>query len=288
MANEITTWQKNTYRDQIMLAVQQTKSVLEGAVRNDGQLRGVRSFFDLLGSTTMRKRTVRNQPTVLTEQVHTRRSCSMDLYDLHMPVDKLDLHRIGKDPSSAYTQNGIAAVQRKKDEIIIAAFDGTAFEGETGSTASAFDTANYLIANGGTGLTKDKIIEAKKKFFANDVDMNEKLYWVYGPEQLEDLLNITEFTSSDFTTKALQDGKITYVMGFNWLPSNLLGVGAVTGTRRNFAWAASGVGFQLGQNMEVEINTRPDLSNIKQISIDIDLGAVRVEDKKVLAIDCVE
>lgn len=287
MANEITLWQKQQYREGVLLALQQRTSKLRGSVRDDGKLNGKRVFFDLLSSTSMTKRTVRNQPTVLTEQLHNRRSGTMDFYDLHMPVDPIDMHRIGSDPTSSYQQNGVMACERKIDEVIIAAMTASAWEDETGSTEVTFP-AGSLIANAGTGLTKDKIITAKKTFLANMVDDSEKLYWAYGSEQFEDLMNIDEVVNNDYNQKALQDGKVVYFCGFNWIPSELLGVGAVAGSRRNIAWAKSGVGFHLGQGMEIDIGKRRDLSNISQISISIDLGAVRVEDGKVLAIDCVE
>jgi hypothetical protein len=289
MANEITNWQVQTYKEGVLLALQQRRSKLRAAVRDDGKLVGKRVFFDILAATAMAKRTVRNQPTVLTEQIHQRRSGTMDLYDLHMTVDPLDKHRIGSDPMSSYQQNGVMACERKIDEVIIAAMTGTAYEGEDGTTSVAFNAGgSALIAHGGTGLTKDKIIEAKKTFMSNLVDDSETLYWAYGPEQFEDLMNIEEVVSNDYNQKALQDGKVVYFCGFNWIPSTLLGVGAIAGTRRNVAWAKSGVGFFLGQDMAIEIGKRRDLSNVDQISITIDCGALRVEDGKLLAIDCVE
>ncbi len=289
MANEITNWQVQTYKEGVLLALQQRRSKLRAAVRDDGKLVGKRVFFDILAATAMAKRTVRNQPTVLTEQIHQRRSGTMDLYDLHMTVDPLDKHRIGSDPMSSYQQNGVMACERKIDEVIIAAMTGTAYEGEDGTTSVAFNAGgSALIAHGGTGLTKDKIIEAKKTFMSNLVDDSETLYWAYGPEQFEDLMNIDEVVNNDYNQKALQDGKVVYFCGFNWIPSTLLGVGAIAGTRRNVAWAKSGVGFFLGQDMAIEIGKRRDLSNVDQISITIDCGALRVEDGKLLAIDCAE
>jgi hypothetical protein len=289
MANEITLWQRQTYREGVLLALQQQRSLLREAVRDDGKLNGKRAFFDLLAATSMRKRTVRNQPTVLTDQIHNRRSATMDFYDVHMPVDPIDVHRIGSDPRSSYQQNGIMACNRTIDDVIIAAMTGSAWEDETGSTEVAFNAGGTaLIASGGTGLTKDKIITAKKQFMANMVDPTEKLFWAYGSEQFEDLMNIDEVVNNDYNQKALQDGRVVYFCGFNWIPTERLAVGAIAGTRRNVAWVKSGMGFQLGQGMEVQINKRPDLSNIDQISISIDLGAARIEDGKVLAIDCVE
>ena len=145
---------------------------------------------------------------------------------------------------------------------------------------------NQLVVDGGTGLTKDKIITTRKMFEAALFDSDEQLYWAYGAEQLEDLLNIDEVVNNDYNQKALQDGRVVYFCGFNWLPTQRLPV--VAGVRKTIAWVKSGVGFHLGQGMNVEIGKRRDLSNIDQISISIDLGAVRTEDAKVIRIDCVE
>ena len=289
MANEITNWQIQTYKEGVLLALQQRRSKLRAAVRDDGKVEGKRVLFDILNATAMTKRTQRNQPTVLTEQSHARRAGVFDFYDLHMPVDPIDIPRIGSDPTSSYQQNGVMACERQIDEIIIGAMTGTAYEGEDGTTAVLFNAGGTaLIAHGGTGLTKDKIIEAKKTFMTNHVDDSETLYWAYGPEQFEDLMNIDEVVNNDYNQKALQDGKVVYFCGFNWIPTTLLGVGAIAGTRRNVAWAKTGVGFLLGKGMEIDIGKRRDLSNITQISINMAAGALRVEDGKLLAIDCVE
>lgn len=289
MANEITTWQVQTYREGVLTALQQKKSLLRSAVRDDGKLVGKRVFFDILSATAMTMRTQRNQPTVLTEQIHSRRSGTMNLYDLHMTVDPLDVHRIGSDPSSSYQQNGVMACERQIDDVIIAAMIGKAYEGEDGTTEVAFNASgSALIEGGNLGITIEKIIQARKQFMANEVPEDEPLYWAYGAEQLEDLLHMPELKSKDYTRGALEEGKMVPFMGFNWIPIGRLPTTAGPGIRRNIAWAKSGVGFLLGQGMQVDIGKRRDLSNVDQISITIDCGAIRVEDGKVIAIDCVE
>jgi len=289
MAGEITNWQIQAYKEGVLLAVQQRRSKLRASVRDDGKLVGKRVFFDLLAATSMQKRTVRNQPTVLTDQTHNRRAGSMDLYDLFMTIDPIDVHRIGSDPTSSYQQNGVMACERQIDDVILAGMLGTAYEGEDGATLVAFNAGgNALVANGGTGLTLDKILEVGELYESMDLPDDEPKYWAYGASQRTDLLNINEIKSNDYNNKALVDGKVVYFGGFNFLPFQRLGIPAGAGIRRNVTWAKSGVGFFLGQNMEVKINERADLSNVKQIGITIDCGAVRVEDEKVIAVDCVE
>jgi len=289
MAGEITNWQIQAYKEGVLLAVQQRRSKLRASVRDDGKLVGKRVFFDLLAATTMTKRTVRNQPTVLTDQAHNRRSGTMNLYDLFMTIDPIDVHLIGSDPTSSYQQNGVMACERQIDDIIIAAMLGTAYEGEDGSTAVAFNTSgNQLVANGGTGLTHDKILAVGELYESMDLPDDEPKYWAYSAKQRTDLLNINEIKSNDYNNKALVDGKVVYFGGFNFIPIQRLTVPAGAGIRRNITWAKSGVGFYLGQSMEVKINERADLSNVKQIGITIDAGACRAEDEKVIAVDCVE
>ena len=82
--------------------------------------------------------------------------------------------------------------------------------------------AGQQIAAGGTGLTKAKLIQAKKLFRQNEADAEngEELYIGYTGEQLEDLLSQTEPASSDYNNvKALVDGTIKRWMGFEWVPS---------------------------------------------------------------------
>jgi hypothetical protein len=103
------------------------------------------------------------------------------------------------DPTSSYARAAAAAIGRAMDDVIIDALGGTAKTGKEGTTSTSFP-AGQKIAHGSAGLTIAKLVEAKKKLDANSVDPSIKRYIVVSPEQIEDLLNSTTVTSSDFNT----------------------------------------------------------------------------------------
>ena len=85
------------------------------------------------------------------------------------------------------------------DDAIIDALGGTAKTGKEGTTSTAFPSGQK-IAHASGGLTIAKLVSAKKLLDAQSVDPSIKRYIVVSPEQIEDLLNNTTVTSSDFNT----------------------------------------------------------------------------------------
>ena len=103
------------------------------------------------------------------------------------------------DPTSSYARAAAAAIGRAQDDVIISALGGSAKTGKEGSTSTALP-AGQKIVHGSGGLTIAKLVSAKKLLDANSVDPSIKRYIVVSPEQIEDLLNSTTVTSSDFNT----------------------------------------------------------------------------------------
>ena len=103
------------------------------------------------------------------------------------------------DPTSSYARAAAAAIGRAQDDVIIDALGGTAKTGKGGTTSTSFPSGQK-IAHGSAGLTIAKLVTAKKLLDAQSVDPSIKRYIVVSPEQIEDLLNNTTVTSSDFNT----------------------------------------------------------------------------------------
>jgi len=111
------------------------------------------------------------------------------------------------DPTSTYARAAAAAIGRAMDDAIITAATGTALTGVSGGTSTTMLAANQ-IAHGSAGLTVAKLVSANKVLDNADVDPSIPRYIVVGPEQVEDLLNNSTVTSSDYNSiKALVHGK---------------------------------------------------------------------------------
>jgi hypothetical protein len=194
------------------------------------------------------------------------------------------------DPTSSYAQAAAAAMGRAMDDVIITAALGTASTGETGSGSATLDATNNMVgsASSNDGLTIAKLTEAKRKMDLNDVDPSIPRYIAVGPKQIEDLLGTTQVTSSDFNTiKALVQGDVDTFMGFQFIMTNRLDIDS-NDIRSCFAWAEDGITLGIGKDVQARIDERNDKGYATQVYYCMDIGAVRMEEAKVVKIFCDE
>lgn len=265
---------------------QQTESRLGSRVRLEPGIVGDSKKINRIGATAAQKRTTRHGDTPLIETPHSTRWIDLDDYEWADLVDELDKKKMLADPTSDYLKAGVAAMNRSKDDVIYAAARGSA---RTASGSTALPAAQK-VAVGAAGLTKAKIIGTKKLFRANEADEEngEQLYFTYGAEQMEDVLGDTTLTSSDFmSVQMLQEGKVgKRWMGFEWIPFER--ASKVTNDRFQIAWAKSGVALGVGAEVMTRLTERSDKSYALQPYARMSIGAVRVEEAKVVEIACLE
>jgi len=185
-------------------------------------------------------------------------------------------------------------LQQWRSDVIDAAL-GDAMGGTDGTTTIPFDANQVVpIDLGGTneGLTINKLIEAKKLFWNNDVDLEDpmnELYMAVSGEQLANLFATTEVTSADYNTvKALVQGQVDSFMGFKFIQTQLLGADSPTETRSCFAWANQGIVLNLPEDITGSIDIRPDLSLGIQMYARASGNAVRMDEKLVVSLPCKE
>ena len=293
MSFEITKQFVEQYSANVQHLVQQQGSRLRGAVRIEVQ-RGKTAFYDQIGQQTAAIRTTRGADTILNDTPHARRSVTLQDYEVADLIDDQDKLRMIHDPTSTYAQSQAFAMMRAMDDVIITAATGTAYTGVSGSTATTLPdsskvTKNYVESGAATnsGLTIGKLRRAKYLLDSQDVDPSIPRFIVVHPQQIQDLLQNTEITSSDFNViRALVAGDVGAFMGFNFLTSNRL---AKTGTDRTcFAFAMDGILLSMAKDVTVRIDPRPDKSYATQVYACMSLGATRMEEEKVVEILCVE
>lgn len=284
MAVDITEAFVQAFANNFMHVAQQSASRLEKAVTLEPNVVGASKSVNRLGQRTATRRTTRHGDTPINDQAHSTRY--VDLFDWEDGdlLDDQDKIRMLVDPQSDYVKAMVAALNRAKDDVIISAALGSA-RSTSGNVAL---TAGQQIANGGTGMTKAKIITAKKIFRANEADEHngEELYITYTDDELEDVLSDTTLTSADFmAVKALQEGDISRKWcGFNWIPTQRV---PDTGSVRScFAWAKSGIVLGVGKDITTKVGEDPSKAFNVRLYAKMSLGAVRVEEEKVVQIDC--
>jgi hypothetical protein len=99
---------------------------------------------------------------------------------------------------------------------------------------------------------------------------------VYGDEGLKEVLN-----------KALVQGEIDTFMGFNFIRTERLDTNS-SSNRLVLAFAKSGIGLAVGSDIQTRISERADKNYATQVFLSMTIGATRIEDEKVVEIECTE
>jgi hypothetical protein len=265
---------------------QQMASRLEGAVKVESGIVGTSKSINRVGQQIATQRTTRHGDTPINDTPHSTRYVDLLDYEVGDMVDDQDKLRLLVDPTSDYLKAMVAAHNRKKDDIIISAFGGNS----RASTGNVALPSGQKIAVGGTGLTKTKILQALKLFRQNEADeeAGEELYIAYSATALQDVLGDTQLTSADYlAVQMLQAGSLKGKWcGFNWIPTERCP--KVSTTRFLYAWAKSGVALGVGQNIVTRVGEDPSKSFNMRVYAKQSLGAVRIEEEKVVEIACLE
>ena len=278
------------FRDGFLHLVQQKGSRLRDYVRVNTDIMGKYDHFDRIGSTSAQKITSRHSDTPLISTPHSRRRVSMEDYNWADLIDKADKVRMLADPTSEYMKAGVWAMGRVMDDIIIAAMSGnaTSIDETDASSSVALPSAQKVAVSGTTDMNLTKLRTAKKILDASDVDPDLPRHIVMKSNQFFDLLNDEQITSGDYNTvKALVAGEIDTYLGFKFHRSERLAVDSSNNTLC-LAWIPEGIGMSMGMDVKTEISERPDKNYSTQVYAQMCLGAVRIEDEKVVEIACTD
>lgn len=289
MSSQITTAFVQQYSANVQMLSQQMGSRLRDAVRVESIV-GKNAFMDQIGVATAQLRTSRHADTPQLDTPHARRRLSLADYEYADLIDDEDKVRMLIDPTSSYAQAAAAAMGRAMDDVIITAALGTASTGETGSGSASLDATANMVGSSSTNVNLSVSIlrEAKRKLDAQDVDPSIPRYIAVGPSQIESLLSETAVTSADFNTvKALVQGEVDTFMGFKFIMTNRLSIDS-NDIRSCFAWAEDGITLGIGKDISARIDERADKGYATQVYYCMSIGAVRMEENKVVKIFCDE
>ena len=278
------------FRDSFLHLVQQKGSRLRDYVRVNTDISGKYDHFDRIGSTSAQKITSRHSDTPLISTPHSRRRVSMEDYNWADLVDKADKVRMLADPTSDYMKAGVWAMGRVMDDIIIAAMSGnaTSVDEDDASSSVALPSAQKVVVSSTTDMNLDKLRSAKQILDASDVDPDLPRHIVMKSNQFYDLLEDEKIVSADYATvKALVNGEIDTYMGFKFHRSERLAVDGSSNTLC-LAWIPEGIGMSMGMDVKTEISERSDKNYSTQVYAQMCLGAVRIEDEKVVEIACTD
>lgn len=272
------------YGANIMQLAQQKYSKLINTVFIKPNVRGKTFFQDQIGAWSMSVKGGRNVQTPNNDPALNRRMGVMvDYHDARL-LDRGDELRSISDPRSAYTIAAAASLGRQIDVTILNALVGTAKYDETGS--SSVTHSNIVAATAGY-LYLINIAAVKKAFDDQDVEEDER-YFVVTPTALSNMLQVDKLTSADYAAvKALVNGDMNSFMGFNWIVStqiaNITGSSLTASNISGIAFQKYGACLAMADAPMVRTDERNDLSYSWQVYYELNIGATRLEEKRVVS-----
>ena len=280
------------YAANIIQLAQQKYSKLMPLVYMKPNVKGKTFFQDQIGKWAMSTKGGRNVSTPNNDPNLGRRMGTMVDYHDNRLLDRGDELRMISDPRSAYTIAAASALGRQIDTVIANKILATANSGETGSTSVTLGTTSIAAHVNPSGtvtgtpgtLTFARVRNTKRVLDLEDVEAEDR-FFVVSPHAMDQLLNTTQATSSDYNAvKALVRGEIDTWMGFKWITSNQL---SSSGTLSScFAMNRYALCLSLGAEPLVRTDERTDLSYSWQVYYELNIGAVRLEEARVVQVDC--
>ena len=172
---------------------------------------------------------------------------------------------------------GAYALGRKTDELIIEALN---------KASSANDVGNYTSV-----LSKKDILDAFAKLNENDVPDDGQRFGLVGPHQWNTLLNIPEFSNSDYAGDNLPFLKGTESrkwLGINWIMQTGLPLGGSSKTERScFIFHKTAIGHASGQDVKCDISWHGDHA-AHFVNNMMSQGACLIDDSGIVRIKCKE
>lgn len=250
-------------------AYQQRGSKLRNTVRLKTGVTGATAVFQKNGKGSAGKKT-RHGNVPLMNIDHTSVTATLEDWYGADYVDRLDELKTNTDERLVVANAGAYALGRKIDELILARMAGT----------------GSVVAAGGKGLTKAKILEAFALLNSKDVPDDGSRFAVVGAHQWNELLDISEFKSADFAGDRypwLKGTESRTWLGITWMFHT--GLPLASGTRKCFLYHRSAVGLAEAQNVKVFTDWVPEKA-AHLVDHMLSAGACLIDEDGVVQIDC--
>lgn len=274
-----------TFERNVQHLAQQTATKLRGHVLNRST-NGNRHNWETLDFSDATDKTTSAPPTPALDLPWNRRVSIAQTKHTGTVIDNEDIVQMLVEPKSNATRNLAMSMNRAIDDIIIDAATAAALVGD-GSTATF--PVSQTVGDYTTEIDFDAVTAIQEIFMQNDVDPSMPKVAVVGPTQVRKLLTLTEQTSTDFArtngstplTNLMASGIVPNWMGFTWILSTRLNAPAVDQIDTLF-FCPDALGLQINKDITVEIAQDPSSSFAWRIYAYLVMGAVRVQDKKIV------
>ena len=233
-----------SFQADVHTAYQQMGSKLRNTVRSQGSVKGSSTVFQKIGKGAASQK-ARKGVVAPMNLDHAPVECNLQDYYAGDWVDALDELKLEHDEKAVIASAGGYALGRKTDELIINAL----------STAPATSDVGLYTAV----ISKKDILDAFAKLNAAGVPDDGQRFAIVGPLQWNALLNIEEFSCSDYAgdnLPFLNGTESRKWLGINWLMHT--GLPLDTTKRDCFLYHKTAIGHASGQDVKTDISWHGD------------------------------
>jgi len=281
------------FASDVHIQYQQGASRLKGKLAERSMVGGEAMFLPQVGAITGSTAYTRGSDTAYIPTVHETRKLTATPTRWADLIDMPDRNRSVADFLGPYVEIASAFFGRSYDSTVIAAATGNAtakLAGSTSESSVALPSSQQVVVNlsgANEGLTLAKLIEAKSILGKNEVPMGEQKYFVHRQEQLDDLLNnVDKVSDSDFAAvKALVNGEVSYFMGFEFCPTQLVSVSAGD-IASTIAYTRSALVAGITSAFDARVEQLPTKNYSYQVWCEQDIGATRIQEEGVVEVLC--
>lgn len=299
MSNQVNTTAQVTYENNIELALNQTKSLLDGAVTEQAASGEKVKIKDIVGNVASLTANERHGDTKYVNTPHDGVWLAKPDEEYYADlVDNADRLATGIDIQGEYVMAAAATINRARDDADLRGIYGSIVSGKDGTTVTAFPSGMIVpVTTGGAAgaqrMNTAKFRAANKMLMQNFNDMNEQRFMVLSAEQVDDILGEVPATSSDFQRVyggEYENGVLKRFLGFTIIPLELsnpllkfsspLSVDG-SGYRKNPFWVKSGVRRGVWQKIRSNIDPLPTKLYSTQIFAGTTVASTRTQAGKV-------
>ncbi|NCC21923.1 MAG: hypothetical protein EOM26_05595 [Alphaproteobacteria bacterium] len=256
-------------------AYQRQGSKLRNTVRTVSNVNGSEAVFQKVGKGIASTKSTHGMVPVMNLD-HTSVTCVLADYYAGDWIDRLDELKVNIDERQVIANAGAYALGRKTDELII---------NELASVGSGQE-----IADGNTGMTLTKVMEALGILGNEDVPDDGQRFAVVGWKQWGELLEIPEFASSDYVgpdaLPFMAPTQTKFWLGTYWIPHSGLPVDA-NDIRSCFWYHKTALGHASGSDVVADVTWHGERAS-HFVNNMMSQGAKLIEETGVVEIKCDE
>lgn len=279
------------YNKNLQMLCQQKGSKLRGLVSVE-QVKGECAYFEQIGAVEATEAAARNgggytyhTETPITDTPYSRRRLDMTTFRLADLIENDDRVKLLIDPTNQTAQTFANALGRAIDMKLLKMAVGPAKTGHDGSTEVELPAGQIVDSAAAAVFNVDKLIEVKTLMDKADVPEEDR-YMAVSAADLKNLLKDQKATSVDYATvRALVQGQIDTFMGFKFVRiSDKVWTAAGIDANVAVAFHREGLKLGIGQDIITHIDERPDRNYATQVYSEINFGACRMDENKVVQV----